>query len=120
MGITNVPNQGVWKTRDGKENNGYLPMTRTAGNVRPSNDSTLRDGDAGGSANLAKNASPVNPPNDSTFRGGDKGTSGPASANPSAVMPGQGAVPVNPFLVSGGLVPSRPIADEATKRMIRR
>jgi hypothetical protein len=94
MGITNVPNQGVWKTRDGKENNGYLPMTRTAGNVRPSNDSTLRDG--------------------------DKGTSGPASANPSAVMPGQGAVPVNPFLVSGGLVPSRPIADEATERMIRR
>ena len=119
MAITNVPNEGEF-SRD-RRANGYLPLAGAASPVNPPNNGgMLRDGDPGGSASMAKMPSPINPPNNNQFRSGDKGTSGPASANPSAEMPGRGAVPVNPYLVSGGIRPAMAEADEATKRFVRR
>jgi hypothetical protein len=107
--MTNIPNNGEFSTN--RANNGFLPLTKGASPVNPPNNAA---GDRrGGSSSLAGAASPVNPPNDGRFANGDKGTSGPASANPSAMEPGRGAVPVNPFLVSGGIMPATRQADSA-------
>ena len=116
MPITNAPNQNEFSTD--RRANGFLPLSGSGSPVNPPNE-TGRDR-RGDSSSLAGGASPINPPNDARFRDGDKGTTGPASANPSAEMPGRGAVPVNPFLVSGGIRPATPQADEATKRFERR
>ncbi len=80
--------------------NGFLGLTGRAAPVDPTNLSRFAHGDPGGSADLTKLASQVAPPNDSRFRDGDKGLT-PGMEFPAS--PGKGAVPVNPFLASGGL-----------------
>jgi hypothetical protein len=81
--------------------NGYLPLTKGSSPVNPPNDAG-RDR-RGGSASLAGGMSPVNPPNNSKFQDGDTGATPHAGA---AVEPGKGEIPVNPFGVSGGIVPA--------------
>jgi hypothetical protein len=115
MGITNVPNEGAFKTRDGREKNSYMPLARGASPVHPPNN--VAGDRKGGSASLAGMASPINPPNNVTFDDGDRGMTPMVG---SAVEPGKGSVPVNPFLSSGGIVPARVIADEATERLAKR
>src|SRR5262249_49766450 len=95
-----APNEGEFSSD--RRANGYLPLTESASPVNPPNDAA-RDR-RGGSADLAGGMSPINPPNDSKFRAGDRGMTADA---PAAVEPGRGQVPVNPFGVSGGIVPAR-------------
>jgi hypothetical protein len=102
------PNEGEFK-RD-RRDNGYLPLTGASSPVATANLSRFRHGDPGGSADLTRLASPVAPPNE-RLREGDPGYTVLA---PAAVEPGKGAVPVSPFLASGGLVPPARIRDEAT------
>jgi hypothetical protein len=108
-GVVKPPNEGEFSSN--KANNGFMPLSRDASPCRPPNE-TIKDGDPGGSFSLAKMASPVNPPN-MGLKDGDPGyTPRPGSA----VEPGKGAVPVNPFLVSGGIRPAMPVADMAKPR----
>ncbi len=96
--------------------NGFLPLTGAGSPVDPSNLSRFAHGDPGGSADLTKLASPVAPPNAGIFRGGDKGLT-PGMEFP--LSPGKGAVPVNPFLSSGGIAQAQPEADSATSMLER-
>jgi hypothetical protein len=90
--------------------NGFLPLSAAGSPVTASNLSRFMHGDAGGSADLARHASPVVPAN-AKLVDGDPGYT---PLTPAAVKPGNGAVPVNPFLVSGpGLARAMPIADDA-------
>jgi hypothetical protein len=91
--------------------NGFLGLTGRAAPFDPTNLSRFAHGDPGGSADLTKLASPVAPPDDSRFRDGDKGLT-PGMEFPA--QPGTGAVPVNPFLSSGGIAQSAAEADSAT------
>ena len=104
-GVVKPPNEGEWKSD--RRNNGYLPLTGAPkGTGDEPNLSKFMHGDPGGSSGLVRSAPAIpSTPNDGQFRDGDKGLSADA---PTAVasMPGRGAVPVNPFLVSGGLVPA--------------
>jgi hypothetical protein len=113
MAITNVPNNGEFSRN--RANNGSVPLSRDASPIRTGNE-RFKAGDPGGSGSLAKSASPINPPNDAKFRDGDPGRT---PAAPSAIEPGKGAVPVNPFLKSGGIAPASVQADEATMRLVR-
>jgi hypothetical protein len=105
-GVVTPPNEDKFKRN--RRANGSLPLTEAAGDVCPSNE-RLRAGSAGGSADLARMQSAVAPLN---RPGPPVGTSGVVQV-PSAVEPGKGAIPVNPFLVSGGLVPANRIRDDA-------
>jgi hypothetical protein len=96
--------------------NGFLGLAGRAAPVDPTNLSRFAHGDPGGSANLARLASPIAPPNDSRFRDGDEGLT-PGMEFPES--PGRGAVPVNPFLSSGGIAAARPEADSATSMFER-
>jgi hypothetical protein len=114
MAITNVPNQGEF-SRD-RRANGYLPLTGSPSPVTAPNATRFGHGDPGGSGPLTKMAAPLPPiPNDGRFVGGDPGRSG--NYEPSTAMePGKGAVPVNPFRVSGAIVPSATQQDSAAKK----
>jgi hypothetical protein len=113
MPITNVPNQGEF-SRD-RRANGYLPLTGSASPVDPPNKTRFAHGDPGGSGPLTKMAAPLPPiPNDGRFRDGDPGRT--ADGRPSTAMePGKGDVPVNPFMISGAIVPSATMRDSAKK-----
>ena len=89
-------------------NNSYLPLSREAGGVKPSNHGA--DGDRrGGSMPLAAQPSPVRPPNH-RFEVGMAKMPQPRSA----IEPGKGAVPVNPWNDSGQ--PNRAIPEPDTAR----
>jgi hypothetical protein len=103
-----APNEAEFSTD--RRANGYLPLTESASPVNSLNDAA-RDR-RGGSADLAGGVSRINPPNESKCKGGDRGYT---PVPPSAVEPGKGQVPVNPFGVSGGIVPARRQADDAAE-----
>lgn len=108
-GVVKPPNQSEFSTN--RAANGSVPLTREASRVRGSNE-MFSHGMPGGSGPLARSASPISPPNNTKFDDGDPGyTPRPASA----VEPGKGTVPVNPFLVSGSIVPASTLRDSAKK-----
>jgi hypothetical protein len=119
MAITDVPNQGVFKTNHGNSNNGSLPLAGNMGDVHGSNarfahgsNARFAHGDPGGSGPLTREASPVHGSNE-RFKDGDPGyTPRPASA----IEPGKGAVPVNPFMAgAAGIVPTSVLRDSAKR-----
>jgi hypothetical protein len=92
-----------------RANNGSVPLTRSASMVEPAN-AKLKDGDPGGAGAMPRVAGDIPLPNH-RFSVDNVGNS---QYNDFPVQPGQGAVPVNPFLASGpGLARALPIADEA-------
>ncbi|HEV3343939.1 MAG TPA: hypothetical protein VG125_26430 [Pirellulales bacterium] len=108
-----APNEGKFSSN--KAANSYNPLSRSASPVNPPNDAA---GDRrGGTASLAGGMSPVKPPN-ARLKDGDTGATPHAGA---AMQPGKGAVPVNPFGVSGGIVPAERMGDDAaTERLANR
>jgi hypothetical protein len=118
-GVVKPPNEGLFKMND-RRANGYLPLTDTKDAMPPDpNLSRFMHGDPGGSADLARRASEIGPlPNETRFREGDKGLSADAPV-PFPDMPGRGAVPVNPFLASGGTAEASPSPDDATSTLMR-
>ncbi|MGP0063531.1 MAG: hypothetical protein ACLQGP_08035 [Isosphaeraceae bacterium] len=93
-------------------NNSYLPLTRGAGGVAPSNYGAGGDR-RGGSVPLGTVPSPVHLP-DHCFDVGMAKMPQP----PSAIEPGKGAVPVSPWNDSGR--PNRAIPEPDTARQPRK
>jgi hypothetical protein len=99
-----------------RRDNGYLPLAGHPSTVHPAN--MAAGGDRrNGSFPLGAGASSVNPPNASAFRFSPEQVPNTSSGAPgSAVEPGRGTVPVNPFMPSGAVERSLPVADMAPKR----
>ena len=110
-GVVKAPNQGEFSTD--RRSNGFLPLTPGPGSIPSTNLSRFMHGDAGGSADMTRQGTPISPPNAGVFKAGDVGRTDQAA--PAAVQPGKGAVPVNPFLKSGSIVPASEMRDSAKK-----
>lgn len=109
-GVVQPPNLGTFSSN--RAANGFSPLTRQMSTVKPAN-ADIRDGNPGGSSDLTRQPSQVQGSNH-RFQVDNVGNS---QINNFPVQPGQGAVPVNPFLASGpGLARAMPIADEAKAR----
>jgi hypothetical protein len=109
------PNLSQFAAPNGDAANGFLPLTRSASTITPTNLSRFMHGDPGGSADMTRLGSPVSPPNAGIF-GSGQGDKGMSDANyPATVQPGVGAVPVNPFKVDGGIMPASEMKDTAAK-----
>jgi hypothetical protein len=117
-GVVKPPNESQFKSD--RRNNGVLTLGGAVrGTADEPNLSRFMHGDPGGSADLARRPSEVGPlPNETRFRDGDKGLSAD-DAMPFPDMPGRGAVPVNPFLASGGVAQAHPSPDDATSTLMR-
>jgi hypothetical protein len=105
-GVVRPPNQPG--AAGNGANNSYLPLTRVAGGVEPSNYGAGGDR-RGGSMPLGALPSPVQPPNHRFDVGMAK-----MPQPPSVVEPGKGAVPVDPWNDSGQ--PNRAIPEPDTAR----
>jgi hypothetical protein len=103
-GVVRPPNQPG--AAGNGANNSYLPLTRVAGGVEPSNYGAGGDR-RGGSMPLGALPSPVQPPNHRFDVGMAK-----MPQPPSVVEPGKGAVPVDPWNDSG--LPNRAIPEPDT------
>jgi hypothetical protein len=108
-----IPNNEI---KGSRANNGYLPLTRDADPVHPSNEPGAAGDRRAGSMPLAGQASPIQPPNHRFAVGSSK-----MPQPPAATEPGKGSVPINPWDSMG--MPNRASAqpDEApVPRMPRR